>query len=69
MTFLEYKETSHLLSLAIQELNMLWYWTTALALSASAVAHATHHVHDQKTFSQERLDELERKWGTDVSKN
>jgi hypothetical protein len=46
---------------------MLWYWATALAFSASAAAHATHHAHDQKTFSQERLDELERKWGTDVS--
>jgi agmatinase len=45
---------------------MLWSWATALALSASAAAHATHHAHGEEAFSQERLDELERKWGTDV---
>lgn len=38
----------------------------ASLLIAVASAHSTHH-HEQKVFSQDHLDELERKWGTDVS--
>ncbi|KAK1915617.1 hypothetical protein P3342_003427 [Pyrenophora teres f. teres] len=38
-------------------------WVTIIAGAASVSSHATHHAED--AFSQERLDELERKWGTD----
>ncbi|KAI0617854.1 Agmatinase mitochondrial [Pyrenophora tritici-repentis] len=44
---------------------MLWNWVALIAGAVSVSSHATHHAED--TFSQERLDELERKWGTDVS--
>ncbi|KAI2487511.1 Agmatinase mitochondrial [Pyrenophora tritici-repentis] len=44
---------------------MLWNWVALIAGAASVSSHATHHAED--TFSQERLDELERKWGTDWS--
>lgn len=37
-----------------------------LPLTAGVFAHSTHHV-EQESFSQEHLEELERKWGTDVS--
>ncbi|KAH7095612.1 arginase family-domain-containing protein [Paraphoma chrysanthemicola] len=43
---------------------MLWSSATILALTAVACAHS-HHGHDQHAFSQDRLDELEKKWGTD----
>jgi agmatinase len=46
---------------------MLWNWVVIIAGAACVSSHATHHVDEQKPFSQERLDELERKWGTDVS--
>lgn len=45
---------------------MRWNKASLLALPALASAHASHH-HHQEVFSQERLDELEQKWGTDVS--
>ena len=45
---------------------MFWNWIALLAGAASVSAHATHHVEDQDPLSQERLDELEKKWGTDV---
>jgi hypothetical protein len=48
-------------------LDMLWYSIVLLALPALVRSHSSHHAHDQEQFSQERLDELERKWGTDVS--
>lgn len=35
-------------------------------LAAVALGHSTH---EEQQFSQERLDELERKWGIDVSGN
>ncbi|EDU40382.1 SpeB Arginase agmatinase formimionoglutamate hydrolase arginase family [Pyrenophora tritici-repentis] len=44
---------------------MLWNWVALIAGAVSVSSHATHHAED--TFSQERLDELERKWGTDWS--
>jgi agmatinase len=40
---------------------------TALLLPALASAHGAHQ-HHQESFSQERLDELQQKWGTDVSR-
>ncbi|KAJ4352732.1 hypothetical protein N0V95_004004 [Ascochyta clinopodiicola] len=43
---------------------MKWNKVSLLALSAFASAHDSHHAH-QEAFSQERLDELEQKWGTD----
>jgi agmatinase len=46
---------------------MLWNWVAIIAGAACVSSHATHHVDDQESFTQERLDELERKWGTDVS--
>lgn len=39
-----------------------------LVLPALVQAHS-HHAHDQEAFSQDRLDELERKWGIDVSQD
>ena len=45
---------------------MRWNWIAVAASAACVSSHATHHV-DEQAFSQERLDELERKWGTDVS--
>ncbi|KAL6706523.1 hypothetical protein ACN47E_005462 [Coniothyrium glycines] len=44
---------------------MLWNWLTLLAGAARVASHATHHVEDQQPLSQDHLDELERKWGTD----
>lgn len=44
---------------------MRWNWVAAVASAACVSSHATHHVEDQQAFSQDRLDELERKWGTD----
>jgi agmatinase len=37
-------------------------------LPAFAIAHSNHHTHhgDEEAFSVEALEELERKWGTDV---
>jgi hypothetical protein len=46
--------------------SMLWSSLAFLALPAVVRSHS-HHAHEQQSFSQERLDELERKWGTDVS--
>jgi agmatinase len=46
---------------------MRWNWVAIVASAACVSSHATHHVEDQQAFSQDRLDELERKWGTDVS--
>lgn len=43
----------------------MWYSAALLALPAIVSSHSSHHAHDQTPFSQERLDELERKWGTD----
>ncbi|EAT85666.1 hypothetical protein HBI56_141870 [Parastagonospora nodorum] len=43
---------------------MLWHSIASLALPVLVRSHS-HHAHDQEQFSQERLDELERKWGTD----
>lgn len=40
---------------------------TLLAGAARVFSHSTHHVEDQEPFSQDRREELERKWGTDVS--
>jgi hypothetical protein len=45
---------------------MRWNKASLLALPAIVSAHGAHH-HHQEVFSQERLDELEQKWGTDVS--
>lgn len=45
---------------------MFWNCVALLAGAASISAHATHHVDDQTPFTQERLDELEKKWGTDA---
>jgi agmatinase len=45
---------------------MLWHSIALLALPALVQSHSAHGAHDEP-FSQERLDELERKWGTDVS--
>jgi hypothetical protein len=38
-------------------------------LPAFASAHSNHHTHHviEEPFSPERLEELERKWGTDVN--
>ena len=44
---------------------MRWNWVAIIAGAASVSSHATHHAED--AFSRERLDELERKWGTDWS--
>lgn len=44
---------------------MRWDKAYLLALPALALAHNSHHAHHE-SFSQERLDELEQKWGTDV---
>jgi agmatinase len=46
---------------------MLWHSIALLGLPALARSHATHHVDDEAAFSQEQLDELEKKWGIDVS--
>jgi agmatinase len=46
---------------------MLWYNIALLGLPALARSHASHHVDEDVAFSQERLDELEKKWGIDVS--
>lgn len=47
---------------------MIWHSALPFALlSAVVVAHSGHHVENQEPFSQERLEELERKWGIDVS--
>ena len=43
-------------------------WTTLFAYAAYVSAHGAHHAEGQDSFSQERLDELEKKWGTDVRK-
>ncbi|KAF2832882.1 Arginase/deacetylase [Ophiobolus disseminans] len=43
---------------------MLWCKIALLALPAFVRSHS-HHAHDQETFSQARLDELEKKWGID----
>lgn len=40
-------------------------WTSLLLLSARAVAHSTDPTQHREPFSNDRLDELERKWGTD----
>jgi hypothetical protein len=45
---------------------MLWRTIALLAFPAFVRSHS-HHAHNQESFSQERLDELEMKWGTDVS--
>lgn len=48
---------------------MLWdsaiIWLLFSYVVEAHSAHHTHHV-EQKPISQERLDELERKWGIDV---
>ncbi|OAL50771.1 Arginase/deacetylase [Pyrenochaeta sp. DS3sAY3a] len=44
---------------------MLWHWRVVFAIATCVSSHSTHHVHDQEPFSQEHLEELERKWGTD----
>jgi agmatinase len=44
---------------------MRWNWMAIVACAASASSHATHYA--DNAFSQEQLDELERKWGIDVS--
>jgi hypothetical protein len=49
------------------ERTMLWHRIALLVFPALARSHATHHVDDKGAFSQERLDELEKKWGIDVS--
>jgi hypothetical protein len=38
-------------------------------LPAFASAHSNYHTHhvEEEPFSSERLEELERKWGTDVN--
>ncbi|KAF1930721.1 Arginase/deacetylase [Didymella exigua CBS 183.55] len=43
---------------------MRWNKASLLALPAIASAHGAHH-HHQEVFSQDHLDELEQKWGTD----
>ncbi|USP74357.1 uncharacterized protein yc1106_01631 [Curvularia clavata] len=43
---------------------MRWNWTTLFACIAHVSAHGAHHA-GEDSFSQERLDELEKKWGTD----
>lgn len=45
---------------------MRWNWITLFAYTAHVYAHGAHHA-GEDSFSQERLDELEKKWGTDVS--
>jgi hypothetical protein len=45
---------------------MLWHSIAVLALPALVQSHS-HHAHNQEPFSQDRLDELEKKWGIDVS--
>ncbi|KAJ4367414.1 hypothetical protein N0V83_006996 [Neocucurbitaria cava] len=44
---------------------MLWSWGAIFAITACVTAHSTHHVENQEPLSEERLAELERKWGTD----
>ncbi|KAF2131505.1 Arginase/deacetylase [Dothidotthia symphoricarpi CBS 119687] len=44
---------------------MLWHWATVLALSVPALSHSSHHTHEEEPLAQERLLELEKKWGTD----
>jgi hypothetical protein len=44
---------------------MLWYSIALLAFPAVVQSHS-HHARNQEPFSQDRLDELERKWGIDV---
>ncbi|KAF2869988.1 arginase family-domain-containing protein [Massariosphaeria phaeospora] len=45
---------------------MLWSFAPFFfLLSTAAHAHSTHHVEQQEPFSEERLKELERKWGID----
>jgi hypothetical protein len=51
----------HILSM----LKMLPLIAAFSSLFAVAIAHSTHHS-EQQVFSQEHLQELERKWGTDV---
>ena len=46
---------------------MRWNWITLFACTAHVSAHGAHHAEGEDLFSQERLDELEKKWGTDVS--
>jgi agmatinase len=46
---------------------MLWHSIALLVLPALVRSHSSHHAHDQEQFSQERLNELDRKWGIDVS--
>jgi hypothetical protein len=46
---------------------MLLHTILGSAFFAKAFAHSTHHVEQQQPLTQERLDELERKWGIDVS--
>ena len=46
---------------------MRWNWITLFAYTAHVSAHGAHHTEGEGLFSQERLDELEKKWGTDVS--
>lgn len=47
---------------------MLWRSIVLSALFLSvAFAHSTYHVDEQEPIAQERLEELERKWGIDVS--
>lgn len=44
---------------------MLLPLSIVFLLSAVTLGHSTHH--GEQNLSQERLAELERKWGTDVS--
>ncbi|XP_014553116.1 hypothetical protein COCVIDRAFT_108556 [Bipolaris victoriae FI3] len=44
---------------------MKWNWITPFAYAAHVSAHGAHHAEGKSSFSQERLDELEKKWGTD----
>jgi hypothetical protein len=44
---------------------MLLSLSIVFVLSAVTLSHSTHH--EEQNLSQERLAELERKWGTDVS--
>ncbi|KAF2264471.1 Arginase/deacetylase [Lojkania enalia] len=45
---------------------MLWPSYSFFALLPAVVlAYSTHHAENQEPFSQERLEELERKWGID----
>ncbi|KAF2018596.1 Arginase/deacetylase [Aaosphaeria arxii CBS 175.79] len=44
------------------------FWTASLSwvlLPHLVLSHSHHHGEGQEPFSQERLDELDRKWGTD----